>query len=143
MFLGLQGPPGAECQAFVGRGALGIVHYPIHTDGGVSVEKDGETEFWWFPVDFFFDRALLIPDLDRPDQIRKPDWWYASIPLWPLVLIVDTLAVRAVWRSRGRRPHMCPQCRYSRIGLNLGAPCPECGWLPVVHEEARLGDPNR
>jgi len=45
---------------------------------------------------------------------------------------------RAVRRRRsGRRPWSCPACGYDRRGIASGAPCPECGELPIGADVSR------
>lgn len=54
-----------------------------------------------------------------------------QIPLWmPLVVtaVPAAFAIRGeVRRRRANRLGACPKCGYSRLGLELAAPCPECG----------------
>jgi hypothetical protein len=57
-----------------------------------------------------------------------------AVPLWPLVLLMIApatigLARRVLARS-GDQGDRCAACGYDRLGLVLGAKCPECGTAP-------------
>ena len=59
-------------------------------------------------------------------------YWY--VPLWPAALL-SLLATAAAWRAdatylRRVRVGLCPACGYDRVGLAVGAVCPECGKQP-------------
>lgn len=70
-------------------------------------------------------------------------------PLWP-GLIANTLVYGVLWfgalayvrfaqrRGRSQRGE-CTACGYSREGLMLGAPCPECGVMAHVRMRGRVG----
>ncbi len=78
-------------------------------------------------------------DADR--SIDRMRWWFdvgttslewrLIVPLWflaalPLVLSVIAARLEITARRRANK-HLCTKCKYDRIGLAVGAVCPECG----------------
>jgi hypothetical protein len=61
---------------------------------------------------------------------RGERWLYWRFPLWPLLIIVATVASVALIRYRAIRPGLCPSCNYDLCGLPPGSPCPECATHP-------------
>lgn len=59
-----------------------------------------------------------------------------TIPLWVLTFLT-LLLTAAAWRldilaRRRERVGLCVKCGYSRAGLPLDTPCPECGVSPTA-----------
>jgi hypothetical protein len=127
--MGFKGPKDTEFQVFFWSGSIGCVSYPRQTDGYLTSEK-GES---FLPYNSFA-LPTLLPHYDRT---QTPGWWYASLPLWPLVAVVDVMAVRAWRRFLRQSGHACAVCGYSRAGLAAGAVCPECGDAAHTRQEVQ------
>ncbi len=69
------------------------------------------------------------------DWYAQPGLWQIAVPLW-FMSSLASIASALSWRVdvRARRMALadaCTACGYSRAGLALNAPCPECGASPA------------
>ena len=81
----------------------------------------------------------IEPALDRgwmvPPSVWFHNWsdWFIATPLWR-VGAVAVLVAGVAWGlhlvRRRRDRDLCRVCRYSRTGLDIHTPCPECGVRP-------------
>jgi hypothetical protein len=56
--------------------------------------------------------------------------WTTSVTLPLAYAVVFAIGFTRAWRAIPRlvpTDHACRQCSYSKQGLPVGAPCPECG----------------
>jgi len=106
-------------------------------DGAMTINNNpvpsfGSTHERWNmvlrPIPFDWDFRLLLPRYQVYTTTSPPRIGFIPIlPLWPLLLPSSIIAFRAHRTVRRLSLAGCKHCGYSRAGLAVGVPCPECG----------------